>query len=1079
MARCHEQVIQSNHQLTEVFCVELPSPSCKNHIGSRVDTDTGSHHSCLPIQTPLRLATQRHCLTVSRRDASSDGGRHTSSLGGGDEYSVSVKSLPASKGSGCEGRHSSKQRRGERKASHTTNEEGNRCVCLSHSSLSLNSNEDDLNAVEVFALARTPHPSENQRSSSNAVEPASDSKPSHVKSASEMTAGGNSISESVKDIDAGTAIHEGVPVHASKYYLLVTTKFSTRQMNGGMDSMNTNEKLQLKEDTKRSTKTIRNKTIIENIPLNFRPSIVHITELHVSAGNKDIISTIGIFVTSSDDNKLRLYVAARRSLHERYLGGQHPVKPPCFTLSTLCFDAYSQQDDVRSGDPFIFCSLITALDTLYTNDDLHRPPVNKLAISLFDGTIHIISYFLKKVEQQTRRQSGDITGAKTDSTKSSIDLQEMSCQLHFSTFLVDGPVTTLHFGRLNLAQICLQTNQQPISSLFLVAGSLCGFACLFYEVPPSNHTSVGISQDTAAFPCFDGPLPLVDELYDPVHENEDCVTAVHACCSNDSRPMIAVGTHRGRVLLFERTTDPMYAFDESSFLIEAASKQAEVISKMADTSSEIDGFQSAKAVLKLESEILERSITELQCELDTLAKSAPPYEEPADEEIPIEENVNDTSDIGKSINLKSKSEAEPATSLKPAHDDALHHEPTCDVTEGEQEEMPNGAGDWINSESKSEAGAISVLKPVYDDALHNEPTCDVEGEQSTDEGIPVEGNVDDCLDSRDSIKCESRKEAGAITSLKPINDDSLLNRRGHELMCDVEENLSADERIPIEENVDRCSNEVDLINTESKAKTSLTPVNDDALQNHKGHELLCDVEEGQSADEQKPMEANIDAFLDIGHSINTESIKEADRIPSLEPVNENNHLSGAEEDDGDEVDIEEQTISEEFIGDIKYDTDVNLAKNPSLSQNTNDLPDSGMMTSSCPSNEESSLLLSRIQQVESELATVQEGIFHHERMIAELNSSLNSLRCKLDSIKNDTTNTLAFSQRKMHRYRVVCQYQLPYPINGMHYHFGKLLVFTRRSVHIIQKTLRDDASVEDALILFEKKLGGILELNVP
>ncbi|KAL7516917.1 hypothetical protein ACHAWX_004273 [Stephanocyclus meneghinianus] len=916
MVRRHEQ-IQPNQQLKEVFCAELPSPSCKNHIGNSVGTVGGLDDN----RHPIRLATQRHCMAVSRRDVFSDNVRESSSPRidrGGNEYSVSVKSLPESKETACE-EQQPKQRRGKKKASNTTNEEGHSCVCLSHSYLDLKSNDDDLNAIEVFALARTPSPSENQHSSSDQLAATTGS---HMKSASEMTAGGNSLSDTGKDVDVGATIHEDVHVRASHFYLFVTTRFSTRQTKDGVDSLTSGKRCQLKEDTKRSSKKIRHKTMMENIPLSFRPSIVHITELHVSVDNKSnselVVAAIGIFVTSSDDNNLRLYVAARRSLHERFLSGLHPITPPCFRLSTLSFDTKHQHDDVTTGDPFTCCSLITALDTCHTHDDFYHPLVNKLAISLFDGTIHIMTYYLKNVNHQTGRQSVDSTGTKNDSSKSYIDLQKMSCRLHCSTFLVDGPVTTLHFGRLNLAHICVQTIQQPISSSFLVAGSLCGFACLFYEVTSSNHTSVAVTQDTAAFPCFNGPLPLVDELYDAVHEDEDCVTAVHACCLKDSRPMIAVGTHRGRVLVFERTKDPLYAFDESSFLIIAASKQSEVVSKMTETKAEIDEFQSAKAALQVESERLESSINELHRELESLAKGSLQNDELADDRIPITENIVARKDNGDSINTESNAEAEPVTSLKSVNDSLRNLE------------------------------------------AHEQP-CDVQGAQSANEEMPIEEDVDACLDTGESIDTESKRETEPKTSLKPVNHDF----------------------------------------------------------------LSCHVDGIDSAN----------------------------------------------------VDGEEFKHSDEFIGDINYNADINPPHSYPLLQGTDGIADSPMIVSRC-APKEYSLSLSTVDLKETELKKVREGIFHNERKIAELNSSLQNLRCKLDNIKNDIMYTLNSSQKKMHRYGLVCQDQLPYPINGIHFHSGKLLVITRRTFHVLQKTLSHDASVEDSLILFEKNLASIFAMQV-
>ncbi len=86
--------------------------------------------------------------------------------------------------------------------------------------------------------------------------------------------------------------------------------------------------------------------------------------------------------------------------------------------------------------------------------------------------------------------------------------------------------------------------------MFLVAGSLCGFACAFYE---SFSSSGGGAEGDGRSRRFEGPFLVVDGLYDARGEGyEDCVTSVHACRGAGDRAAIAVGTQGGRVLMFQQ-----------------------------------------------------------------------------------------------------------------------------------------------------------------------------------------------------------------------------------------------------------------------------------------------------------------------------------------------------------------------------------------------------------------------------------------------------------------------------------------------------------------------------------------------
>jgi hypothetical protein len=653
----------------------------------------------------IRLATERHCISLSKRNYE-------------DRHSVSIKRLPSSKTGDKRGLKQNKEKL--KSVTLPTNDEN--CTCISHSCLCLRSNADDLFDIEVFAIAREYQPSSNEVATA-------ESKPSHVKTKSETSICGVSSSDSVKD-DVGSTTHDDGSSKTLSYELLVKCRVSLKS-------------------TESNDVDHQFKTTVETIPLNFRPSIVHLTEIDVSdnekGGNKKPENpAIGIYLTRLDDNKLRLYTASRKSLCERRDSRHNPVKPSSFTLASLSFNTTNQNredtTDTSLDDPFIFRSSITALDAYN----------ERLAVALFDGTIHIMTHYLR------------YTGSP----------ECIECQMHRSTFIVDGPVTTLHFGELDLANICTKTDQETMSRMFLVAGSLCGFAALFYEMSPAESTS-NTNQEVVSF--FDGPLPLVDELYDPINGGEDCVTAVHAC-RNDAKPMIAVGTQQGRVLLFQRTTNPKYAFDESSFLDAAGLKQREVACTVTKTKSNLNVLQSVKDKFQVESDRLESLLVEVRREFESVESSQ----------------------------------------------------------------------------------------------LSN---------------VVIDGN-------------------------------DQLDEEGHEQ-------------------------------------------------------------------------------------------------------------------------------SEDFIGDIHV---------------------------------ESFLLLSRIQSLETELLAVRGEISVTNDKIHELQCDLLRLESDLKDVKNATITTLHSSVKKMHRYEMVCQHRLSYPVHWIHYYIGELIVLTRRTFHVFEKKLSNSASVEDKLALFEKKLTDILKV---
>jgi len=88
--------------------------------------------------------------------------------------------------------------------------------------------------------------------------------------------------------------------------------------------------------------------------------------------------------------------------------------------------------------------------------------------------------------------------------------------------------------------------------LFLLAGSLCGLAFLFYEVPPPSTARIDDGNTAQVCSLFEGPVVVVDGLYDADKEGfEDCVTAVHVMRYYDVT-ILAVGTQGCRLLMFQQ-----------------------------------------------------------------------------------------------------------------------------------------------------------------------------------------------------------------------------------------------------------------------------------------------------------------------------------------------------------------------------------------------------------------------------------------------------------------------------------------------------------------------------------------------
>jgi hypothetical protein len=404
--------------------------------------------------------------------------------------------------------------------------------------------------------------------------------------------------------------------------------------------------------------------VLDVIPLDSRPTSVHVAELHVDVdddeddgdGDGDEITltgtttrrsedpppsspttAVGIFVASADDGApLRLYVATRGALRAgggRRRAGSGGVTGgrdddgggPCFALASLDDAGIARargrdadgvggnDDDGKTREPLTFATPIVAMDTIVTDEWPSRATdgkggggrarLNRLAISCYDGTVRILTYRLAW-RRGGRNADAEVT-TRDDRHRRRESPPPRLKILRYSSFVVDGPVVSLHFGTTATTTITpvgispAEDGHRP-PSLFLVVGSLCGFACLFYESPrPSTFSPHGGGGSPVAFVVggvdrhFDGPVTVVDGLYDARRGGrEDCVTSVHVrrfCHRAEvgrERIIIAVGTHGGRVLLFRQCEEGGTALAQIRDEIAAARREMEELALRIDRSKE-------------------------------------------------------------------------------------------------------------------------------------------------------------------------------------------------------------------------------------------------------------------------------------------------------------------------------------------------------------------------------------------------------------------------------------------------------------------------------------------------------------
>ena len=547
----------------EVFCAELPSPSSIFLCSSTSYSNNTSNNTNHQLQCGgYQFASERHSLTLQTS---------YNEQGYGDDKDHDT--APSKKKKNKE-RTLVVERLQSSSTTDTTASTTATTTCLAHSSLQLKDNV--IGSIQAFAIMESSNTNNTTSSSSNSNSN-SNSSGSHHDQATTLDThsgihdGNTSVGEMI-DKKQHARGDNGTSSSAFKYALMIKCRFSVKDEDG-------------ESGVTAATATATAATTTERIPLDFRPISVHVTQLYSSSSPAAVVDDgssppiIGIFA-AGNDNKLHFFIATKQALRQKLCQQDESVatiskkSSSCFqpsfcfetidpsnVLSNTCApnnnnDYYDHRlDESVDDNPLMFTTPIMAIDTCIS--ECHeemvipsssypspttattRDKVNRLAIACYDGVVRILTYTIE-----------------SDASDANIIRIAM---LQFSTLIVDGPITTLHFGKTNTKYYSgrrssdFDSEEKEADNLFLLVGSLCGLAFLFYEVPTS--TTASIEDDNAqTHPSFDGPVIVVDELYDADKEGfEDCVTSVHVMRYHDVL-ILAVGTQGCRLLLYQQQT---------------------------------------------------------------------------------------------------------------------------------------------------------------------------------------------------------------------------------------------------------------------------------------------------------------------------------------------------------------------------------------------------------------------------------------------------------------------------------------------------------------------------------------------
>ena len=617
----------------EVFCSELPSPS--NVFTAASSSSCGGRN-----KTAYKFASERHSLKLkkggvevggssstnnnnSNRDENDKCTTSSSSSSSRREYSLLAERLSFHE-QGVKQQQQEQQQVSTQKNSedYWQSPTDSTFTCLAHSSLEFN-DDSVISSIQVFAITNeeinkkssclSSHDNEEAASATTTAAVATISSletysSGHGDKEKVMQSSNNNINNNasemidkrhnIQDYHGTTATEATSSSSASSMYSLMI------KCHGFFDKQ----------------KGDKNQTYIERIRIDFRPITVHLAQLQTSlrnnsstlsrglededdgGGDNDVGSSslviIGVFV-AGNDNKLHFYTTTVQALVTKQcqIGESESSAATATTTSfrpSFCFEkidpsniiisscAASEYDhNISSEDPLSFTTPIMSIDTYMSDEGIDQMDIlsssssssaattkatstknkniNRLAIACYDGMVRILTYTMNS-----------FPSVDDDFNISIVTLQ-------YSSFFVDGPVATLHFGKVNNFRNThreeeseeeglqrLESNNGDL--LLLLVGSLCGLAFLFYEVPfPSAAQE---------YPSFDGPVIVVDGLYDADNKEgcEDCVTSVHVICHDVT--MLVVGTQGGRLIMFQQV--PLRSTNDKDEINEKGILTAEV-----------------------------------------------------------------------------------------------------------------------------------------------------------------------------------------------------------------------------------------------------------------------------------------------------------------------------------------------------------------------------------------------------------------------------------------------------------------------------------------------------------------------
>lgn len=321
--------------------------------------------------------------------------------------------------------------------------------------------------------------------------------------------------------------------------------------------------------------------------VDYHPLPVHIAEVslpRISTTAHTCSKVPGIYVASSDNSLVRLFLPSfTTKSHDdqnHFIeviakdNQNHHQVPTIQTSYLIRKDIPSSHDFSSLSFPLSFSSSVMALSSLLVDNkansnDGHDPTeqvleedcIHFLAVGCQDGSIYVILYKFTQRNGQGRTFHSDST----------------PIILYVYNFFVDGPIISMQLSLIEANQKNnLEEKIKCIGHVHLTVGSLCGYACQFHLSIPSQHWSLQhkVSPFWNSEP-FHGPFHILDQdsnetinhienkslhrnrsipvlCWDGRLDAEDAVLAVHEFVAPTLSGLgIAIGTHSGRILLYE------------------------------------------------------------------------------------------------------------------------------------------------------------------------------------------------------------------------------------------------------------------------------------------------------------------------------------------------------------------------------------------------------------------------------------------------------------------------------------------------------------------------------------------------